>query len=88
MKIEIQKIAAQCWPDISARGPALLVWPIGPRKPARWHDRRGFVGGQGLARSAGTPWGSDDGCIEKGRAVGFTPKMVGGGGGGGENGPA
>jgi hypothetical protein len=32
MKIENQKIAAQCWADISARGPAL--WPGPVAQPA------------------------------------------------------
>jgi hypothetical protein len=46
MKNENQKIAAQCWTDISARGPTLLAWPSSTAAqpahavwPARHHRR-------------------------------------------------
>jgi hypothetical protein len=52
------------------------------RSPRGGHARgqRGFTGGLGVARPAGTPRGSDGGCAEQGGAVGFSPETVGGGG--------
>jgi hypothetical protein len=47
---------------------------------ARWHGRRGFAGGLGVARPMGTPWGSDDGCAGQGGAAGLSPERTDGGG--------
>jgi hypothetical protein len=45
---------------------------------SRWRGRRGFTGGLVVARSAGTPRGSDDGCVGQGGAVGFSSETTGG----------
>jgi hypothetical protein len=46
----------------------------------RWCGRRGFAGGLGVTRAAGTPLGSDDGCARQGGAVGFSPETADGDG--------
>jgi hypothetical protein len=40
MKNENQKIAAQCWAGISARGPTLLAWPSGTVAQSAQASRR------------------------------------------------
>jgi hypothetical protein len=47
---------------------------------ARWRNRLGLTGGQGVARPVGTPWGSDGGCVGQGGGVGFSSETAGGGG--------
>jgi hypothetical protein len=47
---------------------------------AQWRDRPGLAGGQGVARLAGTPRESNNGCTGQGGVVGFSPKTAGGGG--------
>jgi hypothetical protein len=47
---------------------------------ARRHGRPELTGGQGVARAAGTPRGSDGGCAEQGGAGGFPQEMAGGSG--------